>query len=151
MLSNGETLLFIEMPIFSRDRPEDTVVGAIRQPMRVLQGLDSMQTFRRPICEWLAKLSHTEVGSLMGVHAGYLDRPEDTASGLRPYLQQVIAPQPTEQGDYSTTAAGPGRTLWARDGFGQRGNCSSEIRAEAAGHGGRRRFDERAIVEVLPT
>jgi len=39
MLSNGETLLFIEMPIFSRYRPEDTVVGAIRQPMWVLQGL----------------------------------------------------------------------------------------------------------------
>jgi hypothetical protein len=36
MLSNGETLLFIEMPIFSRYLPEDAVVRAIQQPVRVL-------------------------------------------------------------------------------------------------------------------
>ena len=99
MLSNGETLLFIEMPIFSRYRPQDAVVSAIKPPVRVLQSLDTMQSFRRPICEWLAKLSHTEVGSLLGGHACYLDRPEETASRLRPYLQHVTALPPTEQED----------------------------------------------------
>ena len=99
MLSNGETLLFIEMPIFSQYRPEDAVVSAIQQPVRVLQSSDTMHSFRRPICEWLARLSHTEVGSLLGGHACYLDRPEETASRLRPYLQHVTALQPTDQED----------------------------------------------------
>jgi pimeloyl-ACP methyl ester carboxylesterase len=87
MLGNGQTLLFLEMPIFSRYRPEDSVVSAIQLPVRVLQSSDTLRSFRRPICEWLAELSHTEVGSLLGGHACYLDRPEETASRLRPYLQ----------------------------------------------------------------
>jgi len=97
MLSNGETLLFIEMPIFSRYRPQDVAVSAIQQPVRVLQSSDTLRSFRRPICEWLARLAHTEVGSLLGGHACYLDRPEETASRLRPYLQQLTGLQPTEQ------------------------------------------------------
>ena len=99
MLSNGETLLFIEMPIFSRYRPQDAAVSAIQQPVRVLQSSDTTQSLRRLICEWLAKLSHTEVGNLLGGHACYLDHPEETASRLRPYLQRITALQPTEQAD----------------------------------------------------
>ena len=99
MLGNGETLLFLEMPIFSRYRPEDPAVSAIQQPVRVLQSLDTLRSFRRPICQWLARLAHTEVGSLVGGHACYLDRPEETASRLRPYLQQLTALQPRERED----------------------------------------------------
>jgi pimeloyl-ACP methyl ester carboxylesterase len=97
MLGNGETLLFLEMPIFSRYRPQDAVVSAIQQPMWVLQSSDTLRSFRRPICEWLARLAHTEVGGLLGGHACYLDRPEETARRLRPYLQQLTGLQPTEQ------------------------------------------------------
>lgn len=96
MLGNGQTLLFLEMPIFSRYRPQDAVVSAIKPPVRVLQSSDTLRSFRRPICEWLARLAHTEVGSLLGGHACYLDRPEETASRLRPYLQHVSSPQPTK-------------------------------------------------------
>jgi hypothetical protein len=97
MLCNGETLLLIEMPIFSRYRPKDSAVSAIRPPVRVLRSLDTTLSFRRPICEWLAQCTHTEVGTLLGGHACYLDRPEETARGLRPYLQQVTRLQPTGQ------------------------------------------------------
>jgi len=97
MLGNGQTLLSLEMPIFSRYRPQDAVVSAIQLPVGVLQSSDTLRSFRRPICEWLARLAHTEVGSLLGGHACYLDRPEETASRLRPYLQQLTGLQPTEQ------------------------------------------------------
>jgi hypothetical protein len=95
MLGNGQTLLFIEMPIFPRYRPEDAVVSAIQQPVRVLHSADTRLSFMRPICAWLAGLSQTGVGELMGGHAPYLARPEETASKLRPYLQHVTALPPT--------------------------------------------------------
>jgi pimeloyl-ACP methyl ester carboxylesterase len=86
MLENGETCLFIEMPVFPAYGPDETTLAAIEVPVRVMVGSDS--AFGEP-ARWLAGQLGVELEKLPGGHTPYFDRPQEMAETLRPLLREL--------------------------------------------------------------
>lgn len=88
MLDNGETLFGIEFGAFESYRPDDATLAAVEVPVQVMVGTDSAPFFGEA-ARWLTARLGVEMHTLPGGHAPYLDRPEDVAEGIRPFLRQA--------------------------------------------------------------
>jgi pimeloyl-ACP methyl ester carboxylesterase len=91
LLQNGETLFGVEFESFIDYRPAATAVAAIRQPLRVLIGQETLLPYAPAVCGWLAELVRTPVATISGGHGAYWDRPDQMAAELRPYLRELSA------------------------------------------------------------
>jgi pimeloyl-ACP methyl ester carboxylesterase len=88
---NGEVLLGIELESFLRYRPDEAAIAAVRRPVRVLIGKETLLPFAPAVCGWLADLLKTQVGTISGGHGTYWDAPAQMAEELRPYLRDITA------------------------------------------------------------
>jgi pimeloyl-ACP methyl ester carboxylesterase len=91
LLQNGETLFGVEFGSFVDYRPAEPAIAAIRQPVRVLIGQETLLPYAPAVCGWLAGLVRTPVATISGGHGAYWDRPDQMAVDLRPYLRAITS------------------------------------------------------------
>lgn len=84
---NGEILFGVEFQPFLEYRPDEAAIAAIRQPVRVLIGKETLVPFAPAVSDWLADLTKTQVAAISGGHGAYWDRPAQMAEELRRYLR----------------------------------------------------------------
>ena len=88
MLGNGEVLFDIEFEPLTSYHPNEDALAAAEVPVRVMVSTNSFPYFGETV-RWLAERLDAEVNELPGGHAPYLDRPEDVAEAIRPFLSQL--------------------------------------------------------------
>jgi pimeloyl-ACP methyl ester carboxylesterase len=88
MVDNGETLFGVEFGVFDSYRPDDVTLARVEVPVVIMAGTESRPYFGEA-SRWLAARLHVGLETLPGGHSPYIDRPEEMAQALRPFLRQL--------------------------------------------------------------
>jgi pimeloyl-ACP methyl ester carboxylesterase len=88
MLENGETFFGVEFGVFDSYSPDDATLAGVEIPVVVMAGTESRPYFGEA-SQWLATRLNVELETLPGGHSPYIDRPDDMAQALRPFLRHL--------------------------------------------------------------
>jgi pimeloyl-ACP methyl ester carboxylesterase len=90
MLASADTYFRIESGAFDTYRPSDETLGGIDVPIEVLVSDASFPAFSEA-AGGLARRLGVKVERTPGTHFPYLDRPEELAEKIRPFLRAISA------------------------------------------------------------
>jgi pimeloyl-ACP methyl ester carboxylesterase len=93
MLEGAETYLGVERGAFDAYRPDEAALAALAAPVQVVASEESAPFFGE-MARWLAGRLGVAVVSTPGTHTPYLDRPDELARTVRPFLRAVSASYP---------------------------------------------------------
>jgi pimeloyl-ACP methyl ester carboxylesterase len=88
MLGNAEIFFGLELDAIGPYRPDEASLATVEVPVRVMAGSESPPHLVE-VSRWLAAHLKVELETLPGGHTPYLDRPEEMAEAIRPFLRQV--------------------------------------------------------------
>jgi pimeloyl-ACP methyl ester carboxylesterase len=80
LLTNADMVFTIEMPAFQAYRPDETALGSLTVPARVLVGEDQAVPFFGEAGSWLAERIGTVVAPSPGAHGPHLSHPIELAA-----------------------------------------------------------------------
>ena len=87
---NGEVAFRVESPAWGRFAPDADDLAALAAPVVVMCGRESAPMFRESVAALAARLGIEPVPA-PGAHAPQLDRPEELAAAVRPFLRHMAA------------------------------------------------------------
>lgn len=102
VLGNAEIFFSHETPLLQSYRPDPGLLDANRVLVQVAVGEEAPPVFLE-MAEWLASRLHVHLDRIHGGHASAMNRPEQVAEVIGPFLQrlteeQAIVPEPRGSG-----------------------------------------------------
>ena len=94
VLGNTEVFFSYETPLLQSYRPDEGRLRANRVPVQVGAGEETPSVFRE-MAEWLAARLKVRAEKYPGGHAAAVNRPEQVAEVILPFLQPLVEQQPT--------------------------------------------------------
>ena len=92
MLGNAETLFAIEFGVFESYRPEDSTLAAVKVPVTLTTGRETLPFFLEAAA-WVAARLGAQLHEVPGGHAPHFDRPRELAAAIRPFLRHTPTPE----------------------------------------------------------
>lgn len=86
MLANAETFFDIEFGVFESYRVDDSTLSAIKAPVTLTTGRETLAFFREATT-WLAAKLGADVEEVPGGHTPHFDKPREFAEAIRRFLR----------------------------------------------------------------
>jgi pimeloyl-ACP methyl ester carboxylesterase len=93
MLGNADVFFNYETPLLRSYRPDEVLLSANRVPVQVGAGVETPPVFRE-MAEWLASRLKVHAENYAGGHAAAMNRPEQVAEVVLPFLRPLVEEQP---------------------------------------------------------
>jgi pimeloyl-ACP methyl ester carboxylesterase len=97
MLGNAEVFFSVELEAFVSYVPDARALAGVKIPVLVAAGIENRGVYYHEASGWVAKQLGTKLREIPGGHTPYLDRPEEMAQAIRPFLRRVSQPEQPDQ------------------------------------------------------
>lgn len=88
MLGNADVFFGLEFGTFESWRPAEEALAKVKIPVQVMAGEETAPFFAETSA-WIARRLGREVVTAIGAHMPYIDRPQEFADTIRPFLRKL--------------------------------------------------------------